>query len=141
MLEIERQCFPQPWSREAFEVELSKPYSRVMVLTDDETDSVVVAYIIYWLQAEGVSLHTIAVAPQWRGFGFAKKLMSLMINETVREEIPKVTLEVRASNLAAIALYRSLGFIQTHERKQFYQDGETALVFCLKTSELSPLLH
>jgi ribosomal-protein-alanine N-acetyltransferase len=141
MAAIESECYPEPWSEQAFAQEMSKKYARVMVLTDDETDTIVVGYIVYWIQAEGVSLHNIAIHPKWRGFGFARELMRLMINETVREEIPKITLEVRASNKAAIALYASLGFNKTHERPSFYRNGETAIVMEIKTSEVSRHLH
>jgi ribosomal-protein-alanine N-acetyltransferase len=38
-------------------------------------------------------------------------------------------LEVRESNLAAIALYQSLGFVQVGRRASYYADGEAALLF------------
>ena len=98
-------------------------------------------YIIYWVQAEGVSLHNVTVHPDWRGFGNAEKLLRAMINETVRDEIPKIMLEVRASNKAAIRLYERIGFKKAHERKLFYQDGETAWVMQLKTSEWSGVIQ
>jgi ribosomal-protein-alanine N-acetyltransferase len=141
ILEIEKLSYPQPWGSDHFIEEMKKPFTRLMVLTDDETDTVVIGYIIYWIHAEAVSLLNITVNPKWRGLGFAQKLMSLMINETVRDEISHIILEVRASNTPAIALYQKLGFRQTHERKKFYHDGETALVMELKTSELSSVIQ
>jgi ribosomal-protein-alanine N-acetyltransferase len=138
---IESASYPAPWTSAQFETELGTPHSRFLVLTDDETDEFILGYVIYWVQVEGVSLLNVAVHPEWRGLGNAERLMRAMINETVRDEIPRIILEVRASNAGAIRLYHSLGFIQTHERKKFYQDGETALVMELKTSELSSTLQ
>ena len=141
MLAIESASYPLPWQRSHFESELAKPFARVLVLTDDETDSLCAGYIVYWVHAEEVSLLNITISPNWRGFGFARKLMTIMVNEAVRDEIPKVTLEVRPSNESAIRLYERLGFKLTHERKQFYQNGESAYVMELKTSDLSGIIQ
>jgi ribosomal-protein-alanine N-acetyltransferase len=134
---IEAQSYPEPWKISHFLEELKKTYTRVLVLTDDETDSIVIGYIVYWLQAEGISLLNVAVDPKWRGFGFGKKLMQLMINEAVKEDISHIILEVRENNQNAIKLYTDLGFKITHSRKNFYSNGETALVMEIKTSDVS----
>jgi ribosomal-protein-alanine N-acetyltransferase len=138
---IESVSYPEPWNLAQFQAELALPYSRFLVLTDDETDEFILGYIIYWVQVEGVSLLNVAVHPEWRGLGNADVLVRAMINETVRDEIPKIILEVRPSNAAAIRLYESLGFKRTHERKKFYGNGESAYVMELKTSELSGLIQ
>ena len=141
MLAIESASYPTPWQVEHFESELAKPFARVLVLTDDETDRLLAGYIIYWVHAEEVSLLNITVSPNWRGFGFAQKLMTVMVNEAVRDEIPKIVLEVRPSNKSAIRLYEKFGFELMHERKQFYQNGESAYVMQLKTSDLSGIIQ
>ncbi len=141
ILQIEKQSHPEPWSDSHFRQELSVPYSRILVLTDDETDSIILGYLVYWLQAEAVSLLNVTVAPACRGLGFSRILIGAMVNEAVREEIPKVILEVRESNETAIRVYERMGFKKTHERKGFYSNGETAFVMELKTSDLSPWLN
>ncbi len=137
VLLIESKSHPDPWKKAHFEAEIQKPFTRVLVLTDDETDTIVIGYIIYWLQAEGVSLMNITVDPNWRGFGFGNKLMQAMIKEAVAEDISRIILEVRASNESAIQLYEKIGFKVTHQRKNFYSNGETALVMEIQTSEAS----
>jgi len=140
ILEIEQESYPEPWTESHFKQEMKTPYSRVFVLTDDETDSIVLGYLVYWLQAEGTSLLNVAVGQKWRGLGLGRLLLSAMIKETVREEIPRAILEVRESNQKAISVYEHLGFRKTHERKQFYSNGESAVVMELKTSDItSPL--
>jgi ribosomal-protein-alanine N-acetyltransferase len=121
--------------------ELGLPYSRFLVLTDDETDTVVLGYIVYHLQAEGVSLLNVTLAPKWRNLGLSRILMAAMVNETVREEIPRIILEVRESNSRAITVYQAMGFAKTHERKQFYSNGETAWVMELRTSDIQTPLQ
>lgn len=141
ILAIEHLCYPEPWTEGHFYQELRKPYSRVLVLTDDETDSVVLGYIVYWMQVEGVSLHNLAVDPKWRGLGLARRMLQIMINETVRDEIPKILLEVRETNRAAIKLYQSVGFKATHTRQKFYKNGDAAVVMELRTSDLSSMVQ
>ncbi len=133
ILAIETMSHPGPWSRTGFEKELSTPWSRFLVLTDDETDTRIFGYIVYWIQTEGVSLLNITVDPAWRGLGLSRRLMQLMIQETIREEIPRILLEVRESNRTAIRLYESCGFRKTHERKGFYSNGESAWVMESRT--------
>ena len=141
ILNIEKASYPEPWSSDHFIAEMQKTYARVLVLTDDETDSVVGGYIVYWLQVEGVSLLNVCVHPKWRGLGFAMKLMQGMIREVVRDEIPRISLEVRESNREAIALYQRIGFKLTHHRPGFYKDGESAIVMEIKTSDVSSEIH
>jgi ribosomal-protein-alanine N-acetyltransferase len=141
ILVIEKKSYPHPWNQEHFVAEMSKPYAHVYVLTDDETDEFVAGYIVYWVQIEGVSLLNVAVHPDWRGLGYAQKLLQSMIKETVRDEISKINLEVRASNLNAIALYKKIGFSQTHLRKKFYANGEDAIVMELKTSDVANIIQ
>jgi ribosomal-protein-alanine N-acetyltransferase len=141
VLKIEGVSYPDPWTEALFRSEQNLAYSRFLVLTDDETDEFVLGYIIYHVQVEGVSLLNVSVHPDWRGLGNAEKLLRMMINETVRDEISKVILEVRPSNKAAIRLYERLGFKATHERKNFYKNGEIAIVMELKTSELSGIIQ
>jgi ribosomal-protein-alanine N-acetyltransferase len=141
VLEIERESYPEPWTENHFRQEMTLPYSRFLVLTDDETDSIVLGYIVYWLQAEGASLLNVTLAPKWRGLGLSRILLSAMVNETVREEIPKVILEVRESNEKAILVYEHFGFKKTHLRKAFYGNGESAQVMELKTSDINPLIQ
>ena len=125
---------PEAWTLQHFKEELKKAYSKTIVLTDDETDSIVAGFITYWVQVEGVSLLNISVHPDWKNLGFGKRLLGAMINEAVRDDIAKIALEVRESNVGAIRLYERAGFKKTHERKNFYQNGETGIVMELQTS-------
>lgn len=141
LVQLDSLCAPNPWTETQFHEELNRKFARILVMTDDDTDSVIAAYLVYWLQAEAVSLLNLGVGPNWRGLGFARRLIQTMIKEAVREDIPKVVLEVRESNMAAIRLYHSIGFQDTHRRESFYSDGESARIMELKTSEVSPQIH
>lgn len=127
ILEIEKVAQPVgAWSRKSFEAEFEKPYSRFLVLTDDETDTKLAGYLVYWVLFEEASLQTIAVDTAFRGLGMAKQMMRSMIAEAVRQGAKRVNLEVRKSNAPALHLYQGLGFTVSQVRKQFYSDGEDA---------------
>ncbi|MEW6055715.1 MAG: ribosomal protein S18-alanine N-acetyltransferase [Bdellovibrionota bacterium] len=131
VLEIERVSYKRPWSREAFFEEMTRPYSQFLVLTDDETDNLVAAYVVYWLLFEECHILNVAVHLQWRGLGFAERLVRKAIDDALRKNMKRVFLEVRKSNAAATALYQKLGFFIDHIKPRFYEDGEDAYFMVL----------
>lgn len=131
ILEIERRVHVAPWGEENFRFELSKPYSRFLLLTDDETDSKIVGYIIYWVLFDECQILNVVVDPPFRGKGFAKRMMRQAAQEALQRDIKKVSLEVRKSNTSAIQLYQGLHFVITHVRRGFYSNGEDAYLMTL----------
>ena len=126
VLRIEKSSYKFPWSPGNFLEELRQPQSHFLVYTDDETDSIVAGYIVFWDLKDETHILNVAVALDWRGLGMGKKLVSQAINHAYREKHKRVFLEVRTSNNGAIALYESMGFIKDHVKKSFYSDGEDA---------------
>lgn len=127
ILLIEHKVYPiAPWTEDGFRGELTKPFSRFLVYTDDETDSCIAAYIIYWMLLEDCRVLNIAVDLPFRGLGLGQKLVANAVNEAVRKGFPKVSLEVRKSNTPAIQLYQKMKFTISQVRKQFYSNGEDA---------------
>ena len=127
VLAIEKVAQPVgAWTRESFLAEFDKPYSRFLVLTDDETDSKLVGYLVYWVLFEEASLQTIAVDLPSRGLGFAQSMLRHLVVDAVRQGAKRVNLEVRKSNAPALHLYQKLGFTVSQVRKNFYSDGEDA---------------
>jgi ribosomal-protein-alanine N-acetyltransferase len=135
ILEIEKKSYKLPWTKEQFYEELNKPYSRFLVLTDDETDSLIAGYIVYWIMFDEAHILNVTIDTEWRGLGFAKKLVRTVINESLKKNLKRVFLEVRKSNLGAINLYQSLGFYIDHIKPKFYDDGEDALFMVLILEE------
>lgn len=131
ILRLEKGAHINPWVESHFVTEMSKPYSRVIVLTDDETDSVLFGYIVYWLIEEECHLLNCVVGENFRRQGLGKKLIQIAIHDAVRSQMKKFTLEVRHSNSAAIGLYQSIGFSITQVRKNFYSNGEDAYFMML----------
>jgi ribosomal-protein-alanine N-acetyltransferase len=123
---IESQVHVAPWTREHFSSELLKPYSQFLVLTDDESDSIVAGYIVFWFMFEECQILNIVVDTPYRGLGFAKRMLRKAALLASQKGVKGVTLEVRKSNLPAIQLYQGLQFVITQIRKGFYSNGEDA---------------
>lgn len=78
-------------------------------------------------------LETIAVAKEAQRRGIGRALLSALTAELNGEGIGDLWLDVRASNQAALAFYRSAGFAQTGRRKNYYRDpGEDGLLLTLR---------
>jgi [ribosomal protein S18]-alanine N-acetyltransferase len=134
ILEIETKVHLAPWSLENFRSELTKPYSRFLVLSDDDTDCRVAGYIVFWGLEDGFQILNLAVDLPFRGLGMGKRLVGQAIKEALRKGAQAITLEVRKSNRAAIQLYQGMGFAITQLRKGFYSNGEDAFVMSLDLS-------
>jgi ribosomal-protein-alanine N-acetyltransferase len=135
ILRIERAVQVAPWTDENIRGELAKPYARVLIMTDDDTDSKVAAYISYWVMFEECHILNLAVDLPFRRLGLGKMLVRTAAREAIRGNIRKLTLDVRKGNQIAVALYQELGFAITHIRKAFYSDGEDAYQMALALNE------
>jgi len=69
-------------------------------------------------------LESIVVAPDWRGRGLGRLLLSESARQAKELGATRLDLEVRASNAAAIRLYRGAGFVETGRRRGYYRDPE-----------------
>jgi [ribosomal protein S18]-alanine N-acetyltransferase len=126
VLEIEEASFPQPYSRELFEEELSLDIASPQVV---RLNSLVVGYIDYWTVKGEIHLINIAVDPAYRKLHIASFMMEHLIQDAQEKGAEKIFLDVRQSNAAAISLYEKFGFKKTGVRRRYYSDnGENALV-------------
>jgi ribosomal-protein-alanine N-acetyltransferase len=71
---------------------------------------------------------SIAVHPQNRSQGYAKLLLAALESECAKKGLTKMKLDVKKGNLAAIELYKKLGFVKAHTKKDFYGPGIDALM-------------
>ena len=114
---LERECFSDPWSEESIRSELENELSCWLVA---EEEGNVVGYVGSQTVLGESDVMNLAVAPSWRRRGIAKALMLALEARLAQAGSEKLTLEVRASNEAAIALYTRLGFRQIGVRPNYY---------------------
>lgn len=125
VLAIEQASFPAPWKLEHFRHEIDSPHSFPMVaLLAGE----VVGYCCLMLLFEEAQILDIAVAPGLRGMGIAMALMAAAIEVAVAKGAELLALEVRSTNISAIALYERLGFIRTGVRAKYYEGIDDAVL-------------
>jgi [ribosomal protein S18]-alanine N-acetyltransferase len=112
-----------------FAGELAKPSSLSVGAFDEEAGGALVGYLIISRYADAWHIMNVAVAPDYRRQGIAKRLLEELFRLTEDDSRRGYTLEVRVSNLDAIALYESVGFQATGLRRGYYTDNrEDALI-------------
>jgi ribosomal-protein-alanine N-acetyltransferase len=126
--EIERASYPTPWSRSMFAGEVAKPSSICLGAFDTEDDRLA-GYLIVSRYVDAWHVMNIAVAPDYRRHGIAKRLLNDLFERTGDDGKRGYTLEVRVSNKDAIKLYEQIGFRSRGVRRGYYTDNrEDALI-------------
>lgn len=117
---LEALCFSDPWSEDAFFMELDNPNARFIVA--QTPDGLVLGYLgLHHVLDEGY-IANIAVDPLFRRQGIASALLADAETFARAAGLSFLTLEVRQSNAGAQALYRNHGFLPVGVRKQYYRD-------------------
>ena len=125
--ELERICFSTPWSRNMLAEELDNLLSAFLVALDDFGR--VVGYAGLQVVLDEGYITNIAVRPECRKQGIAGKLLQVFLDFAEANKLAFLTLEVRASNYDAIALYGTRGFRSVGRRKNYYEHPrEDALI-------------
>ncbi len=127
---VERASYRFPWSEGIFRDCLRVGYlCRVA-----EHEGEIVGYGIVAMGAGEAHILNICMDPAMRGRGVGRRLLMLLIERSSQAGMQDVFLEVRPSNLHAIALYQSVGFAEVGRRRDYYQavgGREDALVLKL----------
>lgn len=116
---LEKECFSTPWSEAGLKAELTNPFARFFVA---RVNGSVAGYIGAHNVFGEVYITNIAVSEGFRKKGIGSALIKSLVSCAEREAAVFVTLEVRKSNLPAIALYEKSGFEKVGERVGFYEN-------------------
>ena len=131
---LEERIFPTPWSMKSYQFELERnPASQQWVIeTGNEDVSEVAAYTVCWILGDEIHIANLAVAPEFRRLGLARRLLSHVLIRSAVDGLQCATLEVRAGNLVAQSLYEGFGFRVMGRRRKYYRDNnEDALLMQL----------
>ena len=126
--EIEAAGQAFPWTLQIFTDCLRVHYPSWVL----EIDGQVQAFLIVLMAAQECHILDIAVAPEYQGQGLASRLLTHLEQEAKVVQVHTFFLEVRASNIAAIHLYKKAGFTELSRRKDYYpatQGREDAIIF------------
>lgn len=125
--ELERLCFAEPWSEKSLELLLSD--AAVGFAVRGNEGQTVIGYGGMMLAPGEGQITNIAVHPGHRRQGAGQAILCALLREAERLELEQVSLEVRASNVPAIAMYEANGFQTVGRRAHFYRrPAEDALV-------------
>ena len=117
--QMEKECFSDPWSEKSVASEIENPLSQWFVALERGK---VVGYIGSQAVLELADVMNIAVAPHMRRQGLATALIEHLIENLKPRDVTALLLEVRASNIGAMALYETMGFVQVGVRKNYYSN-------------------
>jgi len=151
VMAIERRSFPSPWPESAYRYELRhSAHSQfyVLQLRQGQEDSStwrdrlwgvlqreekpsILGYVGLRFRNDDAHVSNIAIHPDWRGLGLGEYLLLEAMDKGIRHGARRITLEVRASNEVARQLYRKVGFRRIGVRRDYYQDGEDAVLMAL----------
>lgn len=120
VLDIERESFTTPWSREAFVLEITENQLARYVVA--EKNGKIVGYGGLWLIIDEGHITNIAVRSEYRGQGIGNLIVEKLIDLCESIGIYNMTLEVRKSNYIAQSLYKKYNFADYGVRPGYYTD-------------------
>ncbi|WP_072582390.1 ribosomal protein S18-alanine N-acetyltransferase [Polynucleobacter sp. MWH-Adler-W8] len=151
VLKIESVSHIHPWTKGNFSDSLAaghwayciRPQVDQMVKGSYLDPAVLWAYCILFPAVDELHLLNITVSPHLRKLGLGQRMMAAIEGVAAQQKMPRIILEVRPTNLAAVSLYQKLGYEQIGVRKNYYPANpetgsrEDALVMA-KSIKLEP---
>lgn len=126
--EIEKICFSIPWSIESLYDTLERENYFYFVA---EESGIIVGYAGICYSLDEGDIVNVAVDPRFRKKGIGERLLKQLFCEAVSRGISRIHLEVRKSNVPALALYQKNDFKSIAVRRGYYQEPtEDAIIMC-----------
>lgn len=113
---IEPQIYPYPWTRGNFSDSLSSGYSAWVLMLNGQ----VIGYSLMMLVLDEAHLLNLSVAKSYQKQGLGRALLEHMVSIARKNQMANMFLEVRPSNISAIALYENMGFNEMAVRRKYY---------------------
>ena len=128
VLEIESVSHLHPWTRGNFSDSLAaghwayciRPQIDQVIKGSYLDPAILWAYCILFPAVDELHLLNITVSPKLRKLGIGSRMMAAIEGVAAQQNIPRIILEVRPSNIAAVTLYQKLGYEQIGIRKNYY---------------------
>jgi len=116
IMAIEPQIYPYPWTRGNFSDSLSSGYSAWVLMLNDQ----IIGYSLMMLVLDEAHLLNLSVAKPYQKQGLGRVLLEHMVSIARKNQMANMFLEVRPSNISAIALYENMGFNEMAVRRKYY---------------------
>ena len=131
LVELEKECFSDPWSEAMFMGDLLSEYTYYYGTFNE--DGKLIGYIGMWMTVDGGEITNVAVHPEYRRKGIAFSLVENIVKICKVNNLEYINLEVRESNCKAISLYTKFGFEQVGLRKNYYKYPTENAILMTKT--------
>jgi [ribosomal protein S18]-alanine N-acetyltransferase len=123
---IDRASFPVPWPAGSYLYEVRDNDASICLVAETELEDghhEVVGMVVVWMIVDEAHIATFAVDPRYRRNGIGRLLLEDALREAIKQGATSSTLEVRAGNIPAQALYRAFGFDVVGRRHAYYKDN------------------
>jgi ribosomal-protein-alanine N-acetyltransferase len=126
LLALAEDCPGAPrWASRTWQQVLESPQAGVpRIVLIAESLNEFVGFGVLGLAADEAQIESLAVSPSWQRRGIASRLCKDLFGWAHARGARQTSLEVRVSNTAARALYKSLGFEEVAVRRGYYRDPE-----------------
>lgn len=129
LVALERECFRPPWTAQTLADALADARYVVLLACEGET---VYGFALGWSIGEEAELARVGVLAHWRNRQLGEQLTRAICTAFRERGAESVFLEVREDNVAARRLYDKCGFLEIGQRKNYYDDGQTAVIMRLE---------
>lgn len=134
---LDRQVLGGLWTANGYQREIDSPNGLILALVANQPPTAaataaatLIGMGCLWMILDEAHITILAIAPSHRRQGLGRMLLLALLANARTQGMARATLEVRATNETAIALYQSLGFQEAGRRKQYYQNPvEDARIF------------
>ncbi|MGB3557946.1 MAG: ribosomal protein S18-alanine N-acetyltransferase [Geitlerinemataceae cyanobacterium] len=129
-VELDRLSLGGLWTYDGYARELESPNSDLLVLSrNNDTEAPTLLGVgCSWAIVDEAHITLLAIHPQYRRSGFGFALFWALLTSARQRGMKHATLEVRASNQAALSLYQRFGFQEAGRRRRYYPDDEDAVI-------------
>lgn len=118
---IRKQAMGGDYFKNTFDEERVNPHYYFTVL---ELAGQLIGYAVVELTPPDAVLCEVAVRPEWRRQGWASKMWKDVRQTARQRKVKRIFLELRESNVAALAWYKTLGFMEINRRQSYYSDPQ-----------------
>jgi [ribosomal protein S18]-alanine N-acetyltransferase len=130
---LDQRCLGGLWTLAGYQREIDSPNSDLWILQSEGISRHILGLGCLWAILEEAHITVLAIDPRYPRQGLGQALLVALLASAHRRGLEWATLEVRASNQAAVSLYQKFGFQEVGTRRSYYQDnGEDALILWLK---------
>ena len=104
---------------------INHPFTKYLIYEDNGLKIGLLDYSLYY---DRIEINYLFIVEPYRRRGFAKKLLDFLISMYYNNNVVNITLEVSEKNIAAINLYKKIGFKSEAMRENYYGNGENAIL-------------